>query len=176
MPRAARQPYLSESFKPRDEHGGDIRKGKRKIYRPFDPKNPVHLVLRSEVAHGKLSMLGHSRPVQTLIHSVARRYRVRIFRYANAGNHLHLVILAPSRKAFQTFLRVLTGKIAQLMTGARKGSGFGKFWAKLAYTRVLKWGRDFRNACDYVRINEMEAQHVPSGRKFRSKPLGHEKP
>jgi hypothetical protein len=72
------------------------------------------------------------------------------------------------------FLRTVTGLIARLMTEARKGAPAKmKFWSKLAYTRVLEWGRAFRFAVDYVILNEMEAQGAwrrewePSRRKKR---------
>jgi hypothetical protein len=45
------------SFKTRSTHGGELARGKRKTMRPLDPKQALHLVLRSSKAKGSLSML-----------------------------------------------------------------------------------------------------------------------
>jgi hypothetical protein len=53
----SKQPYLHDALRPRAEHGGSIRQGRRKLARPVDPKRPLHVVLRSEKAKGDLSLL-----------------------------------------------------------------------------------------------------------------------
>jgi REP element-mobilizing transposase RayT len=128
----------------------------------------MHLVMRSEKAKNRLSLLLKARPIQRLAHKIAERHGVRIHQYVNAGNHLHLIVQPKSREAFRNFLRDLTGKIAQLMTGARKGQSFGKFWDALAYTRVAQWGRAYRNLKDYLTINEIEAAGIFGFRKANS--------
>ena len=55
----------------------------------------------------------HERRVRHLVHDTARRFRVRIYQYANSGNHLHLLIQAKDRLFFARFLRTLTGLIAR---------------------------------------------------------------
>ncbi len=140
------------------EHGGSIRGGKRKTARAIDTKSPMHIVLRSSRARGALSMLHPKKrdPVDTRAHHIARRHGVRIYRFANVGNHLHLLVKTPTRIAFQRFLRELTGVIAALMTGATKGSP-GRFWDGLAYTRIVTWGRDLKNIEQYFIKNIFEA-------------------
>ncbi len=141
------------------EHGGDIRKGKRKIARPFDPKKPMHLVFRSTRARGVRSMLHpkNKKRVDVLVKSVARKSGVRIYQYANVGNHLHLLVSAGVRKDLQSFLRRLSGAIALLITGARKGSS-QRFWDGLVYSRIVTWGREFKTVTLYVIRNLMEAE------------------
>ena len=141
------------------EHGGELRKGKRKTMRPFDPRRAMHIVLRSSRARGDWSML---RPknrdnVERLTRAIAKSRGISLYRYSNVGNHLHLLVRARSRKAFQSFLRELTGTIAALITGAKKGNAIGKFWDRLAYTRIVTWGRDFRNLELYFIKNLFEA-------------------
>jgi REP element-mobilizing transposase RayT len=141
------------------EHGGDVRTGKRKVARPIDTKKPLHVVLRSARARRAWSML---RPdfaprIRRKVASLARRYDVRVYRYANVGNHLHLLARVRSRRALQTFLRVFAGVTARLVTGAKRGRPVGRFWDRLAYTRIVSWGREFRAVGAYVRQNEAEA-------------------
>lgn len=105
-------------------HGGDHTKGKRKTARPFDPKQALHVVLRSSKARGRFSMLHpkHCNHVHNLVHRLKKRWNISVYRYANVGNHLHLLIRAKTRSAWQGFIRELSGGIAMLVTGARKGS------------------------------------------------------
>ncbi len=50
--------------------------------------------------------------------------------------------------------------IARIVTGAKKGSAFGRFWDALAYSRVVEWGRAYFIAKYYVIQNEMEAEGI----------------
>jgi len=141
------------------EHGGDVRRGKRKIARPLDTKRPLHIVLRSSRAKRQLSMLHPALAgrIQRGARGLARRFDVRLYRYANVGNHIHLLAQARSRPAFQAFLRSFAGVTARIVTGARRGRPVGQFWDRLAYSRVVSWGREYRTVAAYVRQNEDEA-------------------
>jgi REP element-mobilizing transposase RayT len=160
-----RQLLLSQTFKPRLEHGGAIRAGKRKLSRPIDPKRAMHLVMRAEVAKNRLSLLPHARAIETLARRLAKRYRVRIYRYVNAGNHIHAIVRPNKRKGLQDFLRVFAGKVAQLVTGAKKGRRFGRFWDALAFTRIASWGKAYRVLRDYLDLNEFEVAGIFGFRK-----------
>ncbi|HLD99923.1 MAG TPA: transposase, partial [Bdellovibrionota bacterium] len=123
------------------EHGGNHSKGIRKTRRPIDLKSPVHLVIRSSRAKGAWSML-HPRHVEHIdraAQKIARRHGVQLWRYSNVGNHLHLLVKTRTRTGFQNFLRELTGTVASIVTGAKKGNPVGKFWDSLAYTRIVTW-------------------------------------
>lgn len=153
----------------RKEHGGTLGKGLRKRERPLDPKRPLHVVLRSSRARGDWSMLRarHEKRIRHLVHAIARRHDIRVFRFANSGNHLHLVIQAPKRACYQNYLRSLSGLIARAVTGARKGRAKGKFWDTLAYSRVVEWGRELRTVDFYLILNELEGLGVWSRRMAR---------
>lgn len=140
-------------------HGSDLRKGKRKIARPLDPKRGIHLVLKSSRACGADSFLQkrHQKRIQQVIEHTAKRYGIKIYQYANVGNHLHLLVRTPARGEFQNFLRVITGKIAIMVTQAKKGQKSGKFWDHLAFTRVVNWGKDLKNLTQYFVKNEIES-------------------
>jgi len=139
-------------------HGGDLRTGKRKIRRPLDPKRPIHLVLKSSRARGKSSLLQshYKKRIEFLIEQSAKRYGIKIYHFANVGNHLHLLVRTPARANFQNFLRIITGKIAILVTKAKKGEKKGKFWDALSFTRVIHWGRDFKQLTTYFIKNQIE--------------------
>jgi REP element-mobilizing transposase RayT len=94
--------------------------------------------------------------VRETLDRFARRYRIRIYEFANAGTHLHLLVRAKVRRTLQDFLRAFGGVLARLITGARKGYRVGRFWDMLAYSRVVSWGRDFFGARAYVVQNELE--------------------
>jgi REP element-mobilizing transposase RayT len=140
------------------EHGGDRRRGRRKVARPFSPRLSTHLVLRSSKARGAWSLLHRSNraPLERLIYTRAAAADVKVYRLANVGNHLHLLVKAPTREAFQSFLRTLAGLSARLITGARKGLAQGKFWDAPAYSRVVP-GAAFRAVSAYFEKNEFDA-------------------
>lgn len=144
---------LKDHLLPRTVHGGDLTRGKRKTARPFNTKAPLHLVLKSTRAKGSWSMLHrrHRAKVQAMIYTYAARFKVRIYRASNVGNHLHLLVKAKDRKNLADFLRVLAGRVAVTITGAQKGvKKIGKFWDSLCWSRLVNWGRDFFQVRDYL--------------------------
>jgi hypothetical protein len=140
-------------------NGKDRRLGKRKVQRPFDRKKPVFLTLKASKAKGDLSMRNYFRDVKIkqVIDSEAKQTGAKIHGYSNNGNHLHLVASFPSRIAFQKFLRTITSLIARLVTGARKGKPFGKFWDALAHSRVITGKRGFNEVINYIDKHIIEA-------------------
>jgi hypothetical protein len=153
-------------------HGGDERKGKRKLARPIDPKRAMHLVLRSERAKGDWSMLRirNAKPIERILWTAARKNQVRIYRYANSGNHLHLLVKAKTRQGFQNFARTAAALIARAVTGAKKGNPTGKFWEGLMFSRVVAWGKGFFHAKYYVIQNELEGLGLRAHADRKSKP------
>jgi hypothetical protein len=129
-------------------HGGEASVGKRKDTRPFSPKVATHLVLKSKRARGIWSLRhrkNHAK-VTAMIYVYAARFKVRVYRAANAGNTLQLLVKANDRKALADFLRVLAGRIAVTVSGAKKGiKRIGKFWNHLYWSRLVRWGREFHS-------------------------------
>src|SRR4051812_3601385 len=95
-------------------HGGELRKGKRKQIRPYDPGRPLHLILKSSRARGEWSMLSqrHSAWIERELYALARRFRVKVYRFVNVGNHLHLLVQAKRKRDFKAFLKAFSGMIA----------------------------------------------------------------
>jgi REP element-mobilizing transposase RayT len=183
--RAKNQSYLpgfekafksSADFNKDSEHGGELTLGKRKTFRPIDTKQALHVILRSSKAKGQLSMLHprHCNGIEKFVQKTAKRWGVRLYRYANVGNHLHLLIQVPTREAWKRFSKELSGGIAQIVTQAQKGSALIRskdsatpesakrgFWDHLIYTRIVNFGRDFNGVCRYIIKNLFEAMGVP---------------
>lgn len=177
-------------------HGGGLRAGKRKIARPFDPKRPIHIVLRSSRAKGHWSMLRHKDVIEQRLDQLANKYRIRLHRIANVGNHLHLLVsLGPERNAqrstrvaralrigetryersrarFSGFLRELAGTIAMAVTRASKIKPAGRFWDALAFTRMLHWGREFEAGMLYLVKNLFEAAGLWNRKKHPDWEIG----
>jgi REP element-mobilizing transposase RayT len=141
-------------------HGGELGKGKRKSRRPFDPKRPLHVVMRSSRAQGRWSMLSskNQRRVKTLIQETAAKHGIQLFHFANVGSHLHFLFRARRVEGLRAFMREVSGQIAFQITGSRKTSPLqGKFWDHLPYSRVVSWGNDFKAVTRYVIGNLFQA-------------------
>jgi hypothetical protein len=156
---------LPKAAKLTREHGGHLHRGKRKTARAIDSKQLMHIVLRSSQAKGAWSMLHpkHQPHVDRAAREIARKHGLRLYRYANVGNHLHLLVKTPTRTAFKRFLREAAGVIAVIITGAKKSNALERsengrgFWDYLPYTRIVSWGRDFENLKLYFIKNLFEA-------------------
>lgn len=162
------------------EHGGLLSQNKRRSQRPLYIKNPVHIVLRSELAKGPRSLLKHKTTVRKVSLKASKKFQVQIYEKAICGNHLHLLVKAKSKRGLQNFFRVLAGHIAQEILrqfpitqdeagGARYNmknkrktckKNQRKFWDLLLYSRIVSWGRDFQNVCNYVIQNTLEVLKI----------------
>jgi REP element-mobilizing transposase RayT len=142
----------------------------------MDPKQALHVTLKSSKARGALSMLHpkHCNSIESFVRKTAEKWGVRIYRYANVGNHLHLLIKARSRPTWKSFAKELSGGIAQIVTGAQKGRALQRtqddslpesakrgFWDGLIFTRIVSFGHDFKGVAEYLIKNLFEAAGVP---------------
>ena len=93
----------------RTEHGGAVRRGRRKLERPVSVRRPMHVVLSSHRARGAWSLRRHAPAVQGALRAMAQRFGIRVYDFANVGSHLHLLVRARRRESFQAFLRRLRG-------------------------------------------------------------------
>jgi len=98
--------------------------------------------------------------VNQSVDRACKRHGVRVYKYANVGNHLHLLIKIPGRKRWAAFIRELSGRVAQAaqsISGQEKG-GSG-FWMYRPFTRIVRgWKRAFKAAKDYIELNILEAE------------------
>jgi REP element-mobilizing transposase RayT len=141
--------------------GGTTLKGNAREKRPFHKDMFSHLVMRSALAIGERSMLraAHKRIIEEIVRGSARIFAVKIERYVNVGNHLHLLIKAPNRQAQANFLRTISGRIVRQIMGVEKGSPgrFKKFWDSKPFTRLVSWGRAYKAVTHYLSLNSLEA-------------------
>lgn len=143
-------------------HGGATCSGNPRERRPLSTKLPIHLVMRSSRAVGVRSFLAKklSPELDAIVKKHAKLNGVKIYRFANAGNHLHFIVKITKPELFKKFLRVISGLIARLVLGAEKGSAKlrgGKFWDARPFTRVASWGKSFDVLCSYLALNNWEA-------------------
>ena len=97
-----------------------------------------------------------------MVHETAEKYGVKVYRFSNVGNHLHLLVQVPSRRAWQAFIRALSGAVAFHVTGTRKGKALArKFWDSLAFSRIVSWGREYRTLEIYFVKNLLESLGIP---------------
>lgn len=159
--RARKQPFLPGFGKMGEtEFGGTRLRGNARESRPLALKRPVHLVMKSSLAHGDKSFLNTARKsaIEQLLYRLGKQKGVKVYRYANSGNHLHLLILPSSERAYRAYIRAVAGVIARITMGAERGRALGKkFWDAKPFTRIVEWGRDFSGVCDYILQNTLEA-------------------
>lgn len=106
---------------------------------------------------------GHDDLIRSLINRYAREYNIRVYSFANVGNHLHFLIKTESKvfhvahAEFKAFIRRLTGEIAFRITGAKKSNKLGRrFWDSIPFSRIVHWGRSFEVVRDYIVKNLFE--------------------
>lgn len=176
--RKPKQLLLGDEFEVEKEFGGaHLKKSHAKKARPIPTKKAMHLTLRSSKAKGDKSLrLNKNRiqKIEVVVRTQAKKFGVEIFRYANVGNHLHMLVQASYRRGFISFLRSISGIIARIALGAEKGMAKLKeatqFWDQRPWTRVLLTWTEFKNVKKYVEQNFNEAMGFApyKPRKYRS--------
>jgi REP element-mobilizing transposase RayT len=152
----------------RKEFGGANLKGNPRAARPIAIKRPMHLVLRSSYAKGRKSFLHTDRAdrIRSVVFRLGKAKGVKIYRFANSGNHLHLLLQARSRTAFHGFLRAITGIIARITLQVQRGYPMGlKFWDhSRPFSRIVEWGREFNSVANYLLQNTLEGLRLTAYR------------
>ncbi len=92
-----------------------------------------------------------------IIETHAKRQLVHLHRFANAGNHLHLLVECREQERFQNFLRAVSGAIALMVKVEEGQTQTENFWLQRPWTRlVAASGRAFTSVWRYVDLNEIE--------------------
>ena len=148
--------------------GGEYLKNSNpKTARPVSTKDPMHIVLRSGIAKGKLSFLsqGRSSKIMGVIYRIADKFDIKVYDIGVNHNHVHLLIKLRYRDTYNKFVKSITGIISRIVLGAEKGKAkidrnsddFKKFWLHRPFSRILNWGRDFNKLISYIRQNILES-------------------
>lgn len=151
-------------IKPGFEFGGAQLKSNPKGRRPLSTKLPIHLTLRAR--RSVLRLPKTYKFVSQEIERVAKKHGIKIYRFANVGNHIHLLIRLGKISAWAGFIRELTGRIAQGLMAF--DVNVKDFWMYRPHTRVIaSWGRAFKTVCEYIKLNKWEGLGVISRRDFK---------
>ena len=147
--------------KPTDHFGGVYLKNYNpKSKRPMDSKKALHLVLRSTHAKNDRSFKhqNHESRIWEIISNQARRTGIKIYAYANSGNHLHLLLRAKLREDFTSFIRAVTGLIARQVGQCERGAPLKKkFWDARPFSRVVSFTKkEFAGVKTYIYRNTLE--------------------
>src|SRR5260221_13425155 len=116
----------------RTEHGGAVRRGRRKLERPVSVRRPMHVVMTSQRARGPWSLRKHEPAVREALRAMARRFGIRVYDFSHVGTHLHLLLRARRREEFQAFLRSFAAMVARRVTGARRARTLPRLFHGLA--------------------------------------------
>jgi len=140
--------------RPGDCFGGGLLKGNPKTKRPLDSKLPIHLTLRARKSVLRLPKVFAK--VNVIIRETAARHGVKVYKFANVGNHIHLALKIPRLGSWAAFIRELTGRIA---LACRDVYGEKGFWMFRPHTRIVRgWKKAFKIVKDYIYLNWCEAE------------------
>ncbi len=143
---------------PKQGYGGTETKGRRKAGRPFVGTLPVLFVFRAIDARKERSLAHRKNKarVMKLVYGLGARYKIKILEFSNVGSKLHVLLKAEDRYSLTCFLRVMAGRIAQSITGAKKGVRRGRYWASLCWSRLLKKGPELQKIQKYLRLFQID--------------------
>ena len=135
--------------KPGTCFGGSLLKGNNPNgQRPLESKLPIHLILKAKESRMRLPK--HFGKIGKIVDSSCKRHGVKVYEYANVGNHLHLLIKIRTRRSWAAFIRELTGRIA---LATKIG------WLYRPYTRIVGgWRKAFQTMKEYIHLNWLEAE------------------
>ena len=138
--------------------GGKFKTYNPNVARPIAARTPIHVVMRSPMARGHLSLLFFDKEIREILNKHSMKLGIRVYDLANAGNHLHFICYLRRVSSWKIFIRTVTGLIARLVLGAERGRAVGaKFWEGRPWTRLLLWGKAYRAARSYLSLNKIEA-------------------
>jgi REP element-mobilizing transposase RayT len=162
--------------KPRHVFGGAYLKSYNpKTARPLDGKKALHVVLKSSQAKGDKSFKAKTNeaPIWDIVKNHADRLGIKIYEYANGGDHLHILLRARHRSEYNAFIRTISGLIARLVGKSERGSPLKRkrFWDARPFSRIVSFAkREFQTAKTYFLRNALEAigwmPYVPRTQKL----------
>ena len=119
----------------------------------------MHVVLKSDLATGAHSFLRIERQIVSLIQKLGLNLNVQVCDVVVMGNHIHLSLRVKSRRAFQNYLRALSGLIARKVLGAEKNcrAKLRNFFRGRPFSRIVASGRKaFTDLRNYFELNRLE--------------------
>ena len=153
------------SFIPQDKpkpkfFGGALLNGRRKRQRPLSFRKPIHIVIRASLATGRWSFVKKENRVkiERWLAKFSLQTGTKVYEKALVSNHIHMVILCRNRKAYCDCIRALTGTLPRSVFRFQHPTK--SFFDHRPFSRIIEWGRDYKNTCSYVIQNALEALGV----------------
>lgn len=147
------------------EFGGSLLFGKRKAKRPLSTQAPIHLVLKTEKAKGKLAFVSHKSQIEKAISIVSKKYGIKVYEKAINFNHIHMVLRLKTLNSYNSWIRVLTSEIVKILSKRTK-ENLKEFFTHRPYTKIIAWGRQFKRVLDYQILNQLEVVGLRPIKKF----------
>lgn len=139
-------------------YGGSL--NYRKVERPFDSKQLVHVVFKAQIGQ-QTWLTRSSKSIQNLIDTVAKKYDVKIKEKSINRDHIHLLIWTNERENLIKFLRLFSAEMGRKYKEIFKRYGLRKsknLWAARPFTRLVPWGRkSLASVTKYIQKNTQEA-------------------
>ena len=134
--------------------GGSLLKGTRKSARVLSTKKPIHAILKCS---GSKFFNPGNVSLEALIYSHASKYKIKIHRISLNWSHIHMIFMIPSREAYNAFIRTLTAAMVRAIS-KYVGKSLKRLFDLRPFTRILEWGRDYKNVMTYHDLNDLEAR------------------
>lgn len=129
------------------EFGGSLQIGRRKSKRTLTTKKPIHMTIKGDPKNSG-PLMKHEKVINQEIKRWASKFAIRVYDFGIEKNHIHFAMKISSRENYNKFIRALTSRIAQLL----------KFKFTLRpFTKILEWGKQFKNVLKYTIQNKEEA-------------------
>src|SRR5687768_17989457 len=159
-----------QSFFPKQDlfFGGSLlKKAHARSARPLSSKKALHIVLKSDQAvwtkERDLRLSSKKQVIEKILTDQLTKYGIKLYNFAIAINHIHLLIKFNSRAKYLSWIKRITGLIARKMLLAERGSPSKEsFLTHRPFTRIVKWGKDFYGVIKYIEQNILEALGVIS--------------
>ncbi len=140
--------------------GSLLKKSNPKKRRPISTKHAMHIVIKSSHAKGSWSFLKkkNKESIDKILKGQAKKFGIRLYRYENVGNHIHILLKTGHRKWLNSYLRTITGLIARQVSGAQRGAGTKiKFWDLRPFSRIVPRGKAYTCIHNYFNKNQLQA-------------------
>ncbi|HPI41323.1 MAG TPA: transposase [Pseudobdellovibrionaceae bacterium] len=139
-------------------YGGSL--NYRKVERPFDSKQLVHIVFKAKLGDG-IWFTRSSKSIQTLLIQVANKYDIKIKEKSINKDHIHILIWTKTRQNLIQFLRLFAAEMGRKYKEIFKRFGLNKIknlWIARPFTRLVSWGkRSVDVITKYIQKNTNEA-------------------
>lgn len=135
-------------------YGGSI--NYRKIRRPLSTQKSIHVVFKiNDKAYRETGgFRKETAQINRRLAKLSHKFQIKTYKHAINSNHIHLICRTKSVERFSHFLRAFTGSIALYFK--IKYQVTASFWLGRPFTRLVSWGREFKNVCTYIAKNFKE--------------------